>query len=89
MRFHSLRNLFRALLFIAVLVMIPTSCVRADDSPQPLVSPPGLAPCGLGDSSIPDFTLIDDNANSPTSGEEIALSDYSGKVLLIFWMRAT
>ena len=90
MRFHySLRNITRALLCVAVLVSIPTACVKASDEPQPLVSPPGLAPCGMGDASIPDFTLIDGNSNSPTSGQEIALSDYSGKVLMIFWMRAT
>jgi hypothetical protein len=89
MRFHSLRNLFRALLCVVVLVLVPSACVKADDSVQPQVSPPGLAPCGMGDASIPDFTLIDDNANSPTSGEEISLADYSGKVLMIFWMRAT
>ena len=85
----SLKNLTRVLLCVAVLVLVPSACVRANDSPQPLVSPPGLAPCGIGDASIPDFTLVDDNANSPTSGDEIALSDYSGKVLFIFWMRAT
>ena len=90
MRLHySLRNLTRALLLVAVLVLIPTACVKANDEPQPLVSPPGLAPCGMGDASIPDFTLTDGNSNSPTSGQEIALSDYSGQVLLIFWMRAT
>ncbi len=90
MRFHySLRNVTRALLCVAVLVLVPTACVKAADEPQPLVSPPGLAPCGMGDASIPDFTLIDDNDNSPTVGQEISLSDFSGKVVFIFWMRAT
>ena len=85
-----MRSLTRFLLLAAVLVLIPSACVRANNiEPEPLVSPPGLAPCGMADASIPDFTLVDDNASSPTAGQEVSLSNYSGKVLLIFWMRAT
>ena len=80
---------YRDVLCHRTLRTVSTACVKAADEPQPLVSPPGLAPCGMGDASIPDFTLIDDNDNSPTVGQEISLSDFSGKVVFIFWMRAT
>lgn len=86
----NLQFLSRAFLAFAVGVMLPTACIKAEDSPPPPpVTPPGLADCGMGDASIPDFTLTDDNTNSPTYGQEHSLSDYSGKVLFIFWMRAT
>jgi len=83
---HGIPTLIRLLLPLAVLALWPTGC-KAE--PSPPVSPPNLEPCGLDDASIPDFTLQDMNPASPTANEQVALSDYSGKVLLIFWMRAT
>jgi len=87
----SIRFLSRAMLAFIVGVLLPTACIKANDDspPPPPVTPPGLAACGMDDASIPDFTLNDDNTNSPTFGQQLSLSDYSGKVLLIFWMRAT
>jgi len=55
----------------------------------PPAAPPELAECGLDDASIPDFTLVDQNANSPTYGQSLSLSDHAGKVVLIFWMTGT
>jgi len=87
----SLRFLSRAVLAFVVGVLLPTACIKANDDspPPPPVTPPGLADCGMDDASIPDFTLTDGNASGPTYQEQISLSDYAGKVLLIFWMRAT
>lgn len=87
----SLRSLTQTLITVAVLTLLPSACIKANDDtgPPPPVTPPGLAPCGMGDASIPGFTLTDDNAFSPTYEAEISLGDYSGKILLIFWMRAT
>jgi hypothetical protein len=84
-----LTSLIHAMLLLALLLALPSACRGANDDPAPPVTPPALAPCGMDDASIPDFTLTDDNAMSPTFTQEFALSDYSGKVLLIFWMRAT
>ena len=36
-------------------------------------------------SEAPDFTLVDDNPTSPTFGDEIALSDYQGSLVLLFF----
>ena len=87
----NLRFVSRAVLAFTVGVVLPIACVRANDDspPPPPVTPPGLADCGMDDASIPDFTLTDDNTFSPTHGQSLSLSDYSGKILLIFWMRAT
>ncbi len=84
-----LNSLSRALLALVMLLMLPSACRGANDDPPAGITPPALAPCGMGDASIPDFTLADGNAMSPTYTQELSLSDYSGKVLLIFWMRAT
>jgi hypothetical protein len=83
---HRNATLIRLLLPLALLTLWPAGC-KAD--PPPPMSPPNLEPCGLDDRSIPDFTLQDMNPASPTANEQVALSDFSGKVLLIFWMRAT
>jgi len=83
---YGLSTFLRCLLPIAVLAWAPTGC---PSDPPPPITPPDLAPCGLGDGSIPDFALPDVNPNSPTYEQEVALGDLSGKVLLIFWMRAT
>ena len=83
---HQLLMPLRWILPLLALAMWPAGC-KAD--PPPPASPPNLEPCGLDDPSIPDFTLEDRNPASPTSGQQVSLSDHSGKVLLIFWMRST
>ncbi len=52
-------------------------------------SPPDLAPCGMDDRTIPDFTLQDQITNSPTYGQGVSLSDFAGKVVLVYWLTAT
>ena len=34
----------------------------------------------------PDFTLVDINPNSPTSGEERSLSETRGKVMILYFV---
>ena len=71
----------------ALLLLLPGITGKADPPPPSL--PPELSPCGLADSSIPDFTLIDMIPQSPTHNQPVSLVDYSGQVLLIYWMTAT
>ncbi len=80
------KTLIRWILPLAVLILWPAGC-KADPPTPP--TPPTLAPCGLDDPALPDFTLTDVNPASPTYEQEVSLSDHAGKVLLIFWMRAT
>ncbi len=79
----------RGLLLLGLLVWLPSGCSQAQPDPLPPATPPDLAPCGLDDPSIPDFTLTDDNSNSPTHGQEVGLGDFAGKVVVIYWMTAT
>jgi hypothetical protein len=79
----------RGWLLLALLLWLPSGCSQAQPVPPPPTVPPNLAPCGIDDTSIPDFTLIDDNSNSPTHGQTVALDDFSGKVVVIYWMTAT
>lgn len=70
------------------LAVLALTLVRCDSTEEPSIAS-GLAPCGIEDASIPDFTLVDGIVASPTHGKEVALSDYAGKVVMIFWMTAT
>ncbi len=68
----------------AALLLLPALPGQADPPPPHL--PPDLSPCGMGDLSIPDFTLIDQIPGSPTYNQSVSLTDYAGQVLLIYWM---
>ena len=45
--------------------------------------------CGLAETVIPDFTLIDLNSRSATYGRSISRDELLGQVLLIYWAQAT
>jgi hypothetical protein len=79
----------RGWILLALLLWLPSGCSQAQPGPEPPTVPPDLAPCGVGDTSIPNFALTDDNSNSPTHGQTVALNDFSGKVVVIYWMTAT
>ncbi len=71
----------------AALLLLPGISGKADPPPPSL--PPDLSPCGLDDTSIPDFTLVDQIPQSATYNQPVSLADYSGQVVLIYWMTAT
>ena len=61
-----------------------------------LTSPPAQAgdcegpeDCGLAETVIPDFALVDENTRSATSGRTISRDELLGEVLLIYWAQAT
>ncbi len=83
MKHVLLPSIFRLALAVLALTFV---CCDATEDPD---AAPGLPPCGLDDASIPDFTLVDGIEASLTYGKEVSLSDYSGKVVMIFWMTAT
>lgn len=45
--------------------------------------------CGRTIGALPDFTLVDANETSPTSGAEVTLSAFAGQVVVIYWAHAT
>ena len=53
--------------------------------------PPAAVPedCQLNPAVIPDFTLVDDNPNSATYGQEVSTSDLRGPILVMYWAQAT
>ena len=53
--------------------------------------PPAVEPedCQLNPAAIPAFTLIDDNPNSSTYGQEVSRDDLLGSVLVMYWAQAT
>ncbi len=71
---------------LALALLASPACPGGDPAPD---DGPHLAPCGLDDASIPDFSLTDVIPGSATYDRQVALSDFDGMVLLIFWMTAT
>lgn len=53
--------------------------------------PPAAQPedCQLNPAAIPAFTLIDENPNSSTSGQEVSSSELLGPVLVMYWAQAS
>ena len=53
--------------------------------------PPAVEPedCQLNPAAIPAFTLIDDNPNSSTYGQEVSSDELLGSVLVMYWAQAT
>ena len=70
------------------LALLPASWACDGGAPDP-DGWSSMTPCGMGDPSLPDFTLQDVRAASPTYHQDVSLSDFAGQVLMIFWMTAT
>jgi hypothetical protein len=53
--------------------------------------PPAAEPedCQLDPATIPAFTLIDENPNSSSYGQEVSTDDLLGPVLVMYWAQAT
>ncbi len=45
--------------------------------------------CGYGDPGAPDFSLEDSNPSSSSFGEVLSLSDFAGRVAVIYFAHAT
>ena len=60
--------------------------VTALAAPPPAVEPED---CQLNPAVIPAFTLVDDNPNSSTYGQEVSSDDLLGSVLVMYWAQAT
>jgi len=45
--------------------------------------------CGQDVAQIPDFSLVDQNPNSPTYGQTYTRDALMGQVLVIYWALAT
>jgi len=76
-------------LSILAALLAGAACESPAPAPAPPADPGVIAPCGVDDATVPDFTLVDANPRSPTHGEALALRDFEGRVVVLHWMWAT
>lgn len=69
-------------LLLLTLLMLLSPLAQAGDCEGP-------DDCGLAETVIPDFALVDENTRSSTSGRTISRDELLGEVLLIYWAQAT
>ena len=55
------------------------------------VAPPSDIPgdCGVYNETVPNFSLIDQNPNSPSYGESFTRDTFQSQVLVIYWALAS
>ena len=67
---------FLAIALLTAAPLLSSSAQAADD-------------CGITEEVIPDFSLVDQNPNSPTFVQTWTRDALLGQVLVIYWAQAT
>jgi len=85
LNFSRMAVLCRALgaSLLLVLVLGNGSC---DSEPKAAIEP---SDCGLVPEIIPDFSLVDNNQHSASYDAEVGRDGLLGRVLIIYWAKAT
>ena len=70
----------------SLLVLLALGNGSCDRAPKAAIEP---SDCGLVPEIIPDFSLVDNNQHSASYGAEVGRDELLGRVLIIYWAKAT
>lgn len=85
MKFSRMAVLCRVL-GVSLLVTLGLGNGSCDSEPKAAIEP---SDCGLVQEIIPDFSLLDENQHSASYGAEVERDGLLGRVLIIYWAKAT